>query len=246
MLPELFSLAFKRSLLLFSCLLVVLFISTEISAQARLRSPDFPKSAEALKNAEFIFEGYAKESNYTYCRGYYEYDSSALLVAYKLTVVHCYKGSLEKGEVTLIRPMTYEEHKVGIPLNTPIIFLCNRSDFEAVCEKNLGANNKQPLRLINEGYIGRFYPCLGLNQFVIDSITYEVGGLYNLNFRTKDEFHNFLLKSSEGITLPQQSEEKLPIPDKPAPSRHLPDVKPDSSDQGDFGPGQEQEYLVVC
>lgn len=208
------------------------FPTARLSAQHKQALQEniaYQKSAETVKNADYIFEGYCKEASGQYFRGYHDGDSSALFVAIELTVVHCYKGNLAKGTVKLIRPVTYEEHRVGFGLNTHYIYLCKKPDYP-VPEGQSNFDNQQTLQLISEYFTGWYVPCFGFD-FKPDSINYAVAGLYERKFRTKAEFHDFLSRASNDITLPpQETEGKKNIPspkDNPSPQ------KPDTTSNGE-------------
>ena len=185
------------------------------------------KSREALKNADYIFEGYAK-GNYT---SYYNEDSTEILTSVELNVIHCYKGNLQTGTIELIRPMR-DEHTTGIETKTRYIFLCQKTN---LLRRNSPIfDNFQTVQLYNE-----YVPCLK----VVDktaSKTQVVGGLFNRYFPTKDSFHVFLKQSSGEITLPPTLN-KTP-PSNPSGNPLAPTIqKPDTtSNKGNYRLGGGQ------
>ncbi|MFN0034829.1 MAG: hypothetical protein ACKVUS_07180 [Saprospiraceae bacterium] len=166
------------------------------------------QSKEAVKNAEFVFEGYCLEDGRTYS------DSTGEYWVFSLVVTYCYKGNLSLGTVRVVRPQTWEKHRAGYGLRK-YIFVCNKTDFPLPVGLS-PPTNLQPIQFFSE-YVPSFF-----FNHKPDSITYDVAGLYGLLFRTKAEFHDFLFRSSEGIVLPpvegtSKKNAPSPIPQVPEP-----------------------------
>lgn len=214
--------------------ILVLFLSsalTRLSAQQwRYFSEEesYKKSAEALKNADYIFEGYPT-SNFKSC---YNQDSTDILRSIELEVLHCYKGNLCTGTVELIRPMR-DEHTAGLELKVKYIFVCRMTDLPR--QVNASFDNSQPVQLFNE-----YVPCLK----VVDkpeSKAQAIGGLFNRYFPTKDSFYVFLKQASGDIILPL-------LPDKtdivPLTKDNSPVPKPDTiGGGGNFRLGEVNETI---
>jgi hypothetical protein len=208
-----------------SLVALVLFFSvslTWLSAQQWRYLPEeegYKKSAEALKNADYIFEGYGTPGGIFF----YNEDSTEVFVSATLFITHSYKGNLEKGTIELIRPYTREEHLTGYGLNRRYIFVCQQSDFPLNPNRPL-LTNSQAVKLFSE-----YVPCLGFD-FKPDTINYAVAGLYGRKFRTKTEFYDFWSQSSDNITLPvQESKDKK---NAPTPKNNPPVPKPDTTGGG--------------
>lgn len=213
---------------------LVLFLSsslTWLSAQQwRYLSEEesYKKSAEALKNADYIFEGYPAAN----VKFYYNQDSTETLRSIELEVIHCYKGNLRIGTIELIRPMR-DEHTTGLETRVKYIFVCQKTDL--LRRGDASFDNSQPVQLFNE-----YVPCLK----VVDKPetgTQATGGLFNRYFPTKDSFHVFLKQASGDIILPA-TPGKTNI--TPLPKDNSPVPKPDTTDGGgNFRLGEVNETI---
>lgn len=201
----------------------VLFFSTSLTwlsaQQWRYLSEEegYKKSAEALKNADYIFEGYPT-GNFTF---YYNQDSTEILRSIELEVLHCYKGNLHTGTIELIRPMR-DEHTTGLETKVNYIFVCQKTDL--LRRGDASFDNSQPVQLYDE-----YVPCLK----VVDKPelgTQVIGGLFNRYFPTKDSFHVFLKLSSGNVILPA-TPGKTKI--APLPKDNTPVPKPDTTGGGE-------------
>lgn len=216
---------------------LVLFFSvsfTWLSAQQwRYLSEEegYKKSAEALKNADYIFEGYCTPEG----EFFYNEDSTEEFVSIRLVVTYSYKGNLSKGTVELVRPRHRGEHSTGFGLNRKYVIIGQKSSLPQN-PNGVRYDNIQPIQLLNEEVPNFHF------DYKPDSVTYAVAGLYGRKFRTKAEFYNFLLRCSDRITLPtQEGDNKL---NAPLPKDNQPVPKPDTTSNGrSFRLGEVNENI---
>lgn len=191
----------------------------------------YKKSAEALKNADYIFEGYCTPEG----EFFYNEDSTEEFVSIRLVVTHSYKGNLSKGTVELVRPRHRGEHSTGFGLNRKYVIIGQKSTLPQN-PNGVRYDNAQTIQLLNEEVPNFHF------DYKPDSVTYAVAGLYGRKFRTKTEFYDFLSRSSDSITLPAQEGDKKRS--APLPKDNPPVPKPDTtSNGGNYRLGEVNETI---
>ena len=181
---------------------------------------------QIINSAEYIFEGEAIEA-----KSYYNTDSSRMFTSIKIKVNGIYKGNLTEGEII---ELVEEGGTIGLDeridpnystssgYRTPYILFCKKTVKLPVPDKAYNL----PVKLhyvSNEGH---------LEYFDVDMTDVAMFGLNKIQFKTKEDVENLLLKVP-GVTLPKKK--------VPAQSR----LNPKRIDAGSFENFMTEQYKRV-
>lgn len=192
----------KKTVLIFALLFCSLFTKTH----AQFYEPD-AETLQLLNSADYIFEGMVLDD-----KSYYNDDKTKIFTTSKVTITKVYKGDLKEGTVELIS----EGGRIGLDeriergvispgYKESAIFLCKKSAFKSASKETF--DNTIKLDLLN-----KYANCLLYSESTQPK--FELFGLNEIYFKTKQDFENFLLKV-KGVKIPttataRRSQEKRP------------------------------------
>ena len=207
----------KAKLIIPFCLFSLFFVrsfSQELILYEEPLASRIAKSKQVVQESEFIFEGkYVSRSTQSIK------NSENSIVTYILKVEHVYKGNLnigtvqaqwtgpvggyykeiiiENGKETVLEMYRDVSHSQGprFSMSKSSIFFCKAKQLSDYVNDTI--YNKQILEFIKA-------KSSTVNYDYIDAknVNYELGGLHNLLFTKKTDFHKFLEESDSNIVLP--------------------------------------------
>ncbi len=215
----------KAKLIIPFCLLSLFFVksfSQELIPYEEPLASRIEKSKQVVQESDFIFEAtYISQSVQHTDNPSISITKSVFLIQY------VYKGDLKLGTVILEQkgtvPHIYTEKRInpdgtetewikGVMTNShsnspdyskdkPTIFFCNPKQLSDIVDDSI--DNKQILEFANSRF-----STVEFNYYDTNGKRYDLGGLNNLLFKVKGDFHKFLQESDSSIVLPLTESEK--------------------------------------
>ena len=170
-------------------ILALLFCSLFTKTHAQFYKPN-AETLELLNSADYIFEGMVLDS-----KSYYNADKTKNFISERVNITKVYKGDLKEGTVEFV-----EEIEIGIDefnfflpqFRASAIFLCKKSAFKSTSKEVF--DNTIKLDFLND-----YTSCLLYSES--EQPKFELWGLNQINFKTKQDFENFLL-NVKGVKIP--------------------------------------------
>ncbi len=187
-------------------LLVLIFFASPCLAQpknyAELVKQRLEKSKVLVKNAPYIFGGKVVSSS---C--YYGAGTKQIYTSIKIHVSHIYKGheSIDTGDIQLVLPwgaigeddQNPTHGGVVLGLKSEHIFICDKNDYPLTTQKGASFKNSLEVKLSNPN-VSSLYCRESIGQ------DFALFGLYDIKFKTLQEFYDFLLASDKKIKIPSE------------------------------------------
>ena len=209
----------KAKLIIPFCLFSLFFVrsfSQELILYEEPLTSRMEKSKQVVQNSVFIFQGKFISESVQHTA-----DPNLSIIKTIFQVQYVYKGNLKMGRVMVEReapvPHWVTEKFIGndgkeyemekgygfvshsrsnrFSLTKSAIFFCKLS--ESTQHSNDSIENKQILE-----YADAQYATADFDYYDAKSNMYDVGGLVNLLFKVKADFHKFLQESDSNIVLP--------------------------------------------